>query len=61
MSEEWKVNENRMYTFGMDEGSRAIVKGWYDYVDRMNFLTKDVPLFDNDWLGPILTQKMLRG
>ena len=38
-----------------------VVKDWYDYVDRMNFLTKDVPLFDNDWLGPILTQKMLRG
>lgn len=58
MNEEWKVNENRIYTLGMDEGSRAVVKDWYDYVDRMNYLTRDVPLFANEWAGPILTQMM---
>lgn len=58
MNEEWKVNENRKYTFGMDERSKDIVKDWYDYVDRMNYLTRDVPLFANEWAGPILTQMM---
>ena len=58
MSEEWKVNEDRIYTFGMDEGSRAVVKDWYDYVDKMNRLTKDWPTFDNAWAGPALTQMM---
>ena len=58
MNEEWKVNENREYTFGMDERSKDIVKDRYDHVDRMNYLTRDVPLFANEWAGPILTQMM---
>ena len=58
MNEEWKVNENREYTFGMDERSKDIVKDRYDHVDRMNYHTRDVPLFANEWAGPILTQMM---
>ena len=58
MNEEWKVNENRIYTLGMDEGSRVVVKDWFGDVDKMNRLTKDWPTFDNAWAGPALTQMM---